>query len=488
MIKEKVIARRQASADRATARSSRTPTPRSSLGAKAKSSATPPPRQRTQGSRNGSESDSPIPSRPSSGTSDSGSVYSAQSRHTDNTTPEYNDLTRDQQHELTKSTQRELLRMRQERGLIDPQEARPLRKRDILDEVREGLQRERSRVRSLSRTQSRKSSRVPSPKDSPQNSDDEARANDPFKDMTTSLTQDDLRTQIRLGRRGALSDEDIAYGQYYMDSGPLNPESELLGTRRAIDKEAMLHHLKSNPRPRGKFGEIQSDVWTRLADELAEWDRGIEQPSSREDYIRCTVVLYGLLQKTEQQGWIHINDLGNGILETDKYVVCGSMNRTPDNKPGGLTSLRCWTPEIRDAIFAILDGKPGCGDKAIMCVPASRAAIASKSEDWDFKLRTGRTPHYLLHCPQIIIDHDEGRYRNQPEDWCWFCGGYGHRVHSCQVHRQESGRDGRYYCPRCQACNHHHVSICKKPAGVGVGLRDNLYSEKAPTSRKYWQR
>ena len=225
-------------------------------------------------------------------------------------------------------------------------------------------------------------------------------------------------------------------------------------------------------------------IWTRIADELAEWERGIEKPSSDEEYVRCTLVLYWLLQKSEQHGWTHINDLANGILETDDYVLVGSMSRTEDGKPGGLTSLRCRTPAIRDALFAILDGKRGCGDKAIMCVPASRAAIASKEQDWEFKLRTGRPPYYLLYCLQIVLDHDDGRYRTQPNDWCWFCGYSGHRVHSCPVHKQHSGRDGRYYCPRCQACNHHYFTLCKKPLNVGIGLRDNVYGEKSSSSRQ----
>ena len=153
---------------------------------------------------------------------------------------------------------------------------------------------------------------------------------------------------------------------------------------------------------------------------------------------------YWLMQKTEQQGWTHINDLTNGALETDECVLVGSMSRTKDGKPGGLTSTRCRTPEIRDALFAMLDTQIGCGDKPVMCVPASRAAIASKREDWEFKVRTGRPAFLLLHCPQVVIDYDLGRYRNDSKDWCWFCGDSGHRPHTCPTHAAFADNRGRY--------------------------------------------
>ena len=202
-IKEKVMARRQASTDRASA----------------KSSATPPESQRIQRGRSASVSDPPTPSRPSSNSSElGGSVYSAYSRATNLTKAEHDDLTEEQRRELAEGAQRDLIQMRRGRGLIDRGEARPLRKRDVLDDARELLQNERRRVRSLSRTHSQRTSRVPSPTGSPADSDEEARNKDPFRNMSTSLTQDEFRTQVQLGRRGALTDVDLLKGKMYMDS------------------------------------------------------------------------------------------------------------------------------------------------------------------------------------------------------------------------------------------------------------------------------
>ena len=187
-----------------------------------------------------------------------------------------------------------------------------------------------------------------------------------------------------------------------------------------------------------------------------------------------------MIPRNERTWWPDLDELSGGELTrypVDQAGIIGGL-LCRDLNTGHLTGgcfLRCESEEACDRVLdricgQVYQGRTIEGRKAEFgCIPTNKRRQMERYRRGEpFSIGEVRWAQLLLNVPDMFNDIDDGSYRLAvDEDKCLFCHDQGHQRTDCPVLRDlvKDGQD--YRCGKCEAINHHLMSLCPYPDDYG---------------------